>query len=763
MTDTTSSRSDLANADPTDDIQADLDVDETPSLESDGADAVPETEAVDEAAVLADEVDAAAFEPTAIFAAHHAVPLTPEASPDGDWLAYLLEEADGSVRLWLSPTDGGEPQRVDLPFEPIVERDPDSGRLIRGPQWSPDGSMIALAGYAEGEDRTAIWLVPSPVDSAAEPIVVAATEEDLESTETEATEADTEAPAEADALAASADVVADDEQPQLQAEDSAPEAPVEPETASVEEAVTEEPVAAAIDSTRTPRLLTFGPGSERSPRWSPDGQLIAFVSNRDRRDVIALATTSGDEPTIAELLTWSARDDREPVWSRDGRFLAFTRQRLDGPEHADIFVFSPENGELTDLSGLKASAVRHSLDWVAGRNLVAYVTLDGDWLSISVINADNKAGWAVTRESGDKTEPRFHPTEARLVYVRTEGFATVCCERGLHASGAVALDPGEGVVFSPRWLQDKRVAYGFSAPQKPFGFFAQDNLATAERTAVQVPDEVSTVGATLRHPVPFEFAIGEDEQFSGMLYRSEGTVGSTPGIVFLPDGPLTTRRGEFQIEEQALASTGIAVLTPVLHGATGFGAGVQQDLAEFASSEIEVSDIAEAGYALGEASEIDPAKLALVGAGYGGTLALLTAGARPGVYSAVVAIDPITDWLIELGEADPGWRNWVTVQFGMPLTNPDRFALRSPATFAAVIDVPLILVSTGSAAVHRQAQLELFEAYLDANGVTFEHVAVEDETLAATLERVSRKLAETYGAGDDPVEVVEDLRADAVG
>src|SRR5690606_6911209 len=310
---------------------------------------------------------------------------------------------------------------------------------------------------------------------------------------------------------------------------------------------------------------------------------------------------------------------------------AFTRQRPEEADFADIYCFSLESGELKNLTSEKSPAIRHSLEWVPGRNLTAYGTRENDWLSISVVTADNKAGWTVTRESGDKTEPRFAQDEARMVYVRTEGFTTVVCERSLHASSAVALDPGEGVARYPRWLAGKQVAYGFSAPQRPFGFLVQENTAKSDRTALPAVGQPALSGVSLRQPQPFEFEVGPEEIFSGMLYRTPDIAGLVPGVIYMPDGPLTTRRGEFQLEEQALASSAMTVLTPVIHGATGFGAAVENDLRDFAHTELESSDIAEAGRALGREESVDATRLALVGHGFGGTLALVTAGARPGI------------------------------------------------------------------------------------------------------------------------------------
>ncbi|MDQ4099705.1 MAG: prolyl oligopeptidase family serine peptidase [Chloroflexota bacterium] len=623
-----------------------------------------------------------------VFASPPRIPGPPEVSPDSSTLAMILPDDSGALGLWLYPIDG-PPREVPVPGTLVEDRDPDTGRAIRGPQWSPDGTMLAVTCLADEpgqSDRTVIWLVPVP------PAVdVGSRHHDEED--------------------------------------------------------------------RAPILLCDHPAADRSPRWSPDGTELAFVSRRDGRDAIALAPALGGSP--AQPITFGSRDDREPVWSRDGKFLAFRRLAAESPDHADLLVFLPETGEVHDLTGEKASAVRHSPEWVPGRNLIAYVTIDGEWQSIAVVNTDNKSGWTVTREGGDKTEPRFAPNEARLLYTRTEGFTTVCCERGLHASSATTIDPGEGVVRYPRWLAEKRVVFGFSSPGRPFEFVVQGNTAESERSSLALPGAISTEGFAARYPVPFEFPVGPDEQFSGLLYRTPEQSGPAPGIIYLPDGPLAAPRGEFQIAEQALAAGGMTVLTPVLHGATGFGLAVETDLAALADGEVEVGDIAEAAHTFGFLDDVMEDKLALVGHGFGGTLALLTAGGRPGIFSAVIAIDPILDWVVELDHAPAPWRQWIMRQYGTPLTHPDRYALRTPTTFAAVLDIPLLLVSTAQAPAHRRAQLDAFTAFLDAIGIDHERVETEPGPLAVTLREVERALRARFRPGAPPSETDDEPSADA--
>lgn len=712
-------------------------------------------EAVDAAAEDADATDT-------FFEIAVSIPGAPEASVDGAWLAFLKPNEHGVLELWVAPTDGGEARHVHLPFIPLEDVNPETGRIIRGPQWSPDGSKLALTGLHPDGDRTAVWIVPTSVGVTSGEQSGAVVEDRAPSTGPETQDEETDGGQEVITPAAPEGVGKGMPLPlpKLDNDEAMGETEEPGEVESAPDADGAAPVGEPISpGPEQARLLVDHSGADRSPRWSMDGEIIAMTSTIDGRDVIALVPIRDGDSSAIELLTWSRSNDREPVWSRDGNYLAFLRQRPDGPEHADVFCYSLEMGELKNLTSEKASAVRHSLEWVPGRNLIAYVTHENDWLSISVINADNKAGWTVTRESGDKTEPRFAQNEARMVYVRTEGFTTVLCERSLHASSAVALDPGEGVVRYPRWLNEKRVAYGFSAPQRPFGFLVQDNLADANRTPVPVPGMPSLIGQGMQQPQPFEFEVGPEEMFSGMLYKTQGVAGRVPAIVYMPDGPLETRRGEFQIEEQALASTALTVLTPVIHGASGFGLAVENDLRDFAATELETFDLAEVGRALGKEEGIARDKLALVGHGYGGALALVTAGARPGIYSAIVAIDPVTDWSIELANCDIPWRNWVTDRFGMPLTDADHYTLRTPATFSAVIDAPLLLVQTARVPEYRKAQMDLFTRDLDEQGVAYEMYVADEETLPGTLREISKMLTRRFLGGAEMADVVADLKA----
>lgn len=71
---------------------------------------------------------------------------------------------------------------------------------------------------------------------------------------------------------------------------------------------------------RSPVPFTAGP-KDHSPRWSPDGRYLAFVSQRSGSAQIWLLPLDGGE---ARQLTKIKGGCGNPAWSPDGRYLAFT-------------------------------------------------------------------------------------------------------------------------------------------------------------------------------------------------------------------------------------------------------------------------------------------------------------------------------------------------------------------------------------------------------------------------------------------------------
>ena len=68
------------------------------------------------------------------------------------------------------------------------------------------------------------------------------------------------------------------------------------------------------------RQFTYSPKSEFSPRWSPDGKQLAFISDRDEQQQIYAMRADGGE---ANALTKGKRGVSSFAWSPDGKLIAF--------------------------------------------------------------------------------------------------------------------------------------------------------------------------------------------------------------------------------------------------------------------------------------------------------------------------------------------------------------------------------------------------------------------------------------------------------
>ncbi len=100
-----------------------------------------------------------------------------------------------------------------------------------------------------------------------------------------------------------------------------------------------------------PTNLTHDAGRALHPAWSPDGQRIAFVSSRDGNDELYVMDADGSNPTN---LTHDAGDDWHPARSPDGQRIAFMSNR-DG--NTKLYVMDADGSNLTNLKTTGSSPI----------------------------------------------------------------------------------------------------------------------------------------------------------------------------------------------------------------------------------------------------------------------------------------------------------------------------------------------------------------------------------------------------------------------
>ena len=96
-----------------------------------------------------------------------------------------------------------------------------------------------------------------------------------------------------------------------------------------------------------PRKLTKNPGGDNYPAWSPDGECIAFSSERSGNFEIYVMDAGGSNP---QRLTNHPEDDWSPSWSPDGERIAFVSDR---GRSFDIYVIDADGGNLQDLTNVR--------------------------------------------------------------------------------------------------------------------------------------------------------------------------------------------------------------------------------------------------------------------------------------------------------------------------------------------------------------------------------------------------------------------------
>jgi dipeptidyl aminopeptidase/acylaminoacyl peptidase len=180
----------------------------------------------------------------------------------------------------------------------------------------------------------------------------------------------------------------------------------------------------------------------------------------------------------------------------------------------------------------------------------------------------------------------------------------------------------------------------------------------------------------------------------GYVTLPPGRPAASLPLVLLPHGGPAARDDlRFDVWTQFFASRGWAVLQVNFRGSAGYGVAFME--ASFKRWGLEMQDDLEDGVrALVAQGLVDPARVCIVGASYGGYAALMGVVKTPDLYRCAVSIAGISDLrdLLHERQTSVGYAIGLERQVGAWWTDRDRLRQTSPVHHAARIRTPLLIV-----------------------------------------------------------------------
>jgi len=191
------------------------------------------------------------------------------------------------------------------------------------------------------------------------------------------------------------------------------------------------------------RKLAAFKGSNSAPAWTTDGRRLAVVLTRDGASQIYMINADGGGLT---RLTRGGNIDTEPVFSPDGQTVYFTSDRGGSPQ---IYRMAASGGEAKRVTFNGSYNVSPAIS-PDGRYLI-YISRDGGRFSVTLQELASGQTRVLTDTARDES-PSFAPNGQAVLYATVQGgqgiLGTVSLDGKTHArlseSGVDAREPAWG-------------------------------------------------------------------------------------------------------------------------------------------------------------------------------------------------------------------------------------------------------------------------------------------------------------------------------
>lgn len=374
--------------------------------------------------------------------------------------------------------------------------------------------------------------------------------------------------------------------------------------------------------------LTSGQYEETSPAWSPDGRLLAFVSNRSQPDpdrttdtnIFVVDARAGAEPRA--LTAYPGEDGGVPAWSPDGKWVAYFQGDV-----SKYYAYDQNKLAVVPAAGGEPLLLTTSLD----RAVSGAIRWAPDGRSLRVVVVDDRASYVAGV-----------PLDSGAVERMTTGRRTVS-SISQRADGALALLAGTATEPADVHVLEKGALRRLTRENETW--LSGIRLGTTEDFTCTAKDGTVVNGLVSK---PADYVAGQ----------------KYPTVLYIHGGPNGQDDHSFDFDREYFTSKGYVVLAVNYRGSAGRGSAYQKAIfADWGNKEV-VDLLAAVDWAVAQGIA-DPERLGIGGWSYGGILTNYTiatdprfkaavSGASSSLQVSMYGIDQyIVQWEEELG---PPWK-----------------------------------------------------------------------------------------------------------
>ncbi|MGW4116817.1 S9 family peptidase [Actinosynnema sp. NPDC004786] len=526
------------------------------------------------------------------------------------------------------------------------------------------------------------------------------------------------------------------------------------------------------------KLTDHAERSVRQVAWSPDGRRLLYTADFQGDEQFQLYLVHVDGGPARRLTHAPGRQhvlgssihgyDAPSPFTPDGRGVVYAANDRD-PAVQDVLVQDLDTGAIRRVESIEGTLL-HAVS----------VSPDGRWLLTSGSHGNNDSDlglvdlhepdaplWVLTAHEGKRLHVPgpwaadssgfllLHDTGGEFLALGSYSLATgaitdlatppwdvehVAAGGGVRAwtvnedgvSRLFVLRDGKlvtlpelpsGVIESLSVVGDV-VTFLLATGARPFEVVALDLAANELR---HLTSSAPSVRADFVEPELVRYPTHDGLEVPAWLYRPRGD--DVRGVVIsIHGGPQAQERPQYNYSGlyQYLVARGIAVLAPNVRGSTGYGKTYAQlILRDFGGDEL--GDFEHAVKFLHGLGWVDPARIAVWGASYGGFATLSCLSRMPSLWAAGVSLVGPSNLLTMARSVPETWRAEMADWVGDPDTEPDFLLERSPITYADAITAPLFVIQGANDPRVVKAESDQIVAALRGRGVEVRYDVYADE------------------------------------